>query len=482
MKKATTEALPGSLGRLLLLLALMAPVLLSRCSSPPSQSVTIPANYLFDSQSEGYVLASNLIFFSEDSAELYISYPRAYGIEELVPGRYVSLRRKDVLVQNSVVYVPYSLVVLAGDSATIYSEASIPLRERVENTAEQTESSAFAYWLMAILLLFILLALLYYMGIVLWLRAKTSNVQLGLVQLTIMRFQRVPVDEVVDVMIKSTEASVPIPHRKLVAHFLAGGNIRRVADALIAAKNADEEMDTKLQLGLDFDTVANIDLAGVDVLQAVLDSINYQVLETSGITAYAEDGVQLTMKAKVTIRPRIRKIVGGAGPETILARVDEGIVTAIGSTASHYQVLRSPYEVAEKVVQNQEITENTAFELISVDISDIRVGKDIHAELEIERAQAAKQKAEARKLEALAREQEMKAKEQEAKVKFVDAQVEVQKAMAAAFLDGNLTVRQYQELQNLEADTRMRDFLGRSFEPKPPPQGPPDEHNKHNKE
>ena len=260
-------------------------------------------------------------------------------------------------------------------------------------------------------------------------------------------------------MIKAREAGIILTTAQMESHFLAGGDVKNVVDALISATNADEELDEKLKLNLTFKIAANIDLAKFDVLRAVEEATHIRVLETPPIRGFAKDGVEVTMKCRVTIRPKIREIVSGAGSETVIARVNEAVVTEIGTLDSHYQLLESAYLVADNVEKRTDLMEGTAYSLLGIDLTDIEVGKDIHAELAIERAHADKAKAEAKKAQAISREQEEIANAQEAKVKLISAETEVQKAMAAAFLDGKLSVHEYHEIQNTEADTEMRENL-----------------------
>lgn len=316
--------------------------------------------------------------------------------------------------------------------------------------------------LIIFVLLGILSAIIYYLGFVFWLRAALSGVRMGIHHLFVMRIKRVPNKLIIRSLIKAAEAGIKLPPKKLIAHHLAGGDVEKVIEAIITARNADMEIDHIDNLRLDFEVAANIDLAHYDVMRAVHDAIHYRVLETEPIRAYAKDGVELTMKCKVTIRPKIRRIVGGVSSATVLARVNEGIVSVIGRTESHYKVLEDPYKIADAVEKSKELFEDTAYIVRSVDISDIEVGKDIHAELAKERAEAAKHEAEAKKVEAISREQQMKAFAQEARVKLIEAETEVQKAMAAAFLDGKLSIHDYHDMQNKEADTKMRETFGKS--------------------
>jgi len=275
----------------------------------------------------------------------------------------------------------------------------------------------------------------------------------------------IDVNKIVDAKIKAINGKLNITIKQLLDHCLAGGNVERVVSALVEAKNADAEMGDRARLNLNFQTAANIDLAGIDIGKAVSETIHYQVIETPEVIGVPRDGVQLRMKCKVTLRPIISKIVGEAGYETVIARVSEGIESQLGQTQNHYDVLASPFKIAEQVEQNKGITQGTAYELISIDISSVKVGKDLHAELAIERAHADKARSEAERYKAITQEQEMKAKSQEARARVIEAEVEVQKAMAAAFLDGKLSIHDYHNMQNKEADTKLREAMAHSQHP-----------------
>ncbi len=234
------------------------------------------------------------------------------------------------------------------------------------------------------------------------------------------------------------EGQIPVTREKLVADYLEGAPILQIVKAVVAAQNADKELEEHAKLNLDYDSARSISLAGIDILQAVHDSINFKVLETKEIVGYAGDGVEVRMKARVTVRPRIRKIIKGAGEETVLARVNEALVTEIGRVESHLDITVNPYEVADVVEKKQFLFEDTAFEVKSIDISDIAIGKSIHAELNMEIAKA---------------EAEM------AKAKSLAAEEEVQKAMAEAFRKGNFSIEDYKRMKNIESDTKMRENL-----------------------
>lgn len=290
----------------------------------------------------------------------------------------------------------------------------------------------------------------------LWLSAQLSGVKVSLLQLIIMPWRRVNAASIVENMVMAHKAGIPLTRDQLEAHYLAGGNLKRVVTALISADKAN--------IPLDFKSCTAIDLAGRDVLEAVQMSVNPKVIESPPVTAVAKDGIQLIAKARVTVRANIQKLVGGAGEETILARVGEGIVTTIGSAENHKAVLENP-DTISKVVLQKGLDSGTAFEILSIDIADIDIGKNIGAELQIDQANAdkniAQARAEERRAMAVAVEQEMKAKAQEARAKVIEAEAEIPKAMAEAFRSGRLGIMDYYKLENIQADTGMRDALGK---------------------
>ena len=281
----------------------------------------------------------------------------------------------------------------------------------------------------------------------LWISALAANVKVGIFDLVGMKLRRVKPRLIVMPHIKSTKAGILLQINQLEAHYLAGGNVDRVVDALIAAERADIE--------LTFEKAAAIDLAGRDVLEAVKMSVNPKVIETPNVSAVAKDGIELLVKARVTVRTNLERLVGGAGEATILARVGEGIVTTVGSSVSHKGVLENPDEIS-KVVLGKGLDSGTAFEILSIDIADIDVGRNIGAELQTVQAEAdkniAQAKAEERRAMAVAKEQEMRAY-------VVEAEAEVPKALAAALREGRLGVMDYYDMQNLKADTQMRSSL-----------------------
>jgi uncharacterized protein YqfA (UPF0365 family) len=290
----------------------------------------------------------------------------------------------------------------------------------------------------------------------LYISAVAANVPVGIFTLIGMRLRRVPPARIVNPQIKAVKAGLEIGVNKLEAHYLAGGNVDRVVNALIAAQRAG--------IPLEFERAAAIDLAGRDVLQAVQMSVNPRVIETPVVAAVAKDGIELKAKARVTVRANIDRLVGGAGEETIIARVGEGIVTTIGSSATHKDVLENPDMISRTVLQKG-LDAGTAFEILSIDIADVDVGKNIGAQLQTDQAEADKRiaqaKAEERRAMAVAKEQEMKASVQEMRAKVVEAEAEVPKALAQALREGNMGVMDYLNMQNVLADTTMRESIAR---------------------
>ncbi|GEM90482.1 flotillin-like protein FloA [Oceanithermus desulfurans] len=291
----------------------------------------------------------------------------------------------------------------------------------------------------------------------LWIQAWASGVRVPLTTLIGMRLRRIPPARIIYPLINATKAGIPVELNKLESHYLAGGNVDRVVNALIAAQKAG--------INLTFDRAAAIDLAGRDVLEAVQVSVNPKVIQTPMVAAVAKDGIQLLATARITVRANIDRLVGGAGEETIIARVGEGIVTTIGSAASHKDVLENP-DLISKTVLEKGLDSGTAFEILSVDIADVDVGKNIGAQLQIDQAEADKKiaqaKAEERRAMAVAAEQEMRAKVEEMRAKLVEAQAAVPMALAEALKKGNLGVMDYYNLKNIEADTDMRESLSKA--------------------
>jgi uncharacterized protein YqfA (UPF0365 family) len=297
----------------------------------------------------------------------------------------------------------------------------------------------------------------YFLPFGLWISAQFAGVRVNLFQLAFMRIRKVPPGVIVKALVTATKAGLQVKRDDLEAHYLAGGRIVQVINALISADKAN--------IDLDFRTATAIDLAGRDVFEAVQLSVNPKVIHTPPIAAVAKDGIQLIAKARVTVRANIRRLVGGAGEETIIARIGEGVVSSIGSSLNHKQVLENP-DMISKTVLAKGLDAGTAFEILSIDIADVDVGKNIGAQLQMDQAQAdkniAQAKAEERRAMAIALEQEMKAKAQEARAKVIEAEAEIPKAIAAAFMNGQLGVMDYYKMQNVQADTTMRDSISKS--------------------
>lgn len=302
----------------------------------------------------------------------------------------------------------------------------------------------------------LLLIFFYYVPFLLWVSAKVSGVNVSLLQLFLMRIRNVPPPILVRALIEGHKAGLEIKLDALEAHYLAGGHVERVVHALVSASKAN--------IDLSFQMATAIDLAGRDVFEAVQMSVNPKVIDTPPVAAVAKDGIQLIAKARVTVRASIKQLVGGAGEETILARVGEGIVSSIGSNELHKAVLENP-DTISKLVLKKGLDAGTAFEILSIDIADIDIGKNIGAQLQMDQAQAdkniAQAKAEERRAMAVALEQEMIAKAQEARAKVIEAEAEVPKAMAQAFISGNLGIMDYYKMKNIEADTSMRENIAK---------------------
>ena len=301
------------------------------------------------------------------------------------------------------------------------------------------------------LVLAFLVAFFWFIPVGLWISAQAAGVKVPLTSLIAMRLRRVAPARIILPLIKANKAGIDVEQNQLEAHFLAGGNVDRVVDALIAADKA--------QIGLPFDRAAAIDLAGRDVLDAVKVSVNPRVIQTPSVAAVAKDGIQLISTARVTVRANLERLVGGAGEETIIARVGEGIVSSIGSSASHKTVLENP-DVISKTVLAKGLDSGTAFEILSIDIADVDVGKNIGAILQTDQAEADKRvaqaKAEERRAMAVAAEQENRAKVEEMRALVVQSEAQVPLAIAEAFRSGNLGVMDYYNMQNLQSDTQMR--------------------------
>lgn len=306
---------------------------------------------------------------------------------------------------------------------------------------------------------FLLWIILYFIPIGLWFQALVSDVKISLLQLVLMRWRKVPPTVIVGAMIEGKKAGIELYRDMLEAHYMAGGHVAQVVHALVSASKAN--------IDLTFQIATAVDLAGRDVFEAVQMSVNPKVINTPPVTAVAKDGIQLIAKARVTVRANIKRLVGGAGEETILARVGEGIVSSIGSSASHKAVMENP-DFISKVVLNKGLDSGTAFEILSIDIADIDVGKNIGAGLQIDQASAdlkiAQAKAEERRAMAVAKEQEMRALAQEMKAKVIEAEANIPLAMSEAFRSGNLGIMDYYKMRNIEADTLMRESIAKPSE------------------
>lgn len=301
------------------------------------------------------------------------------------------------------------------------------------------------------------LVLFSFVPVGLWVSAWAAGVKVSITTLIGMRLRRVAPSRIVLPLVKAVKAGLDLTVNQLEAHYLAGGDVDRVVDALIAAQRAD--------IPLTFERAAAIDLAGRNVLEAVQMSVNPKVIETPIVAAVAKNGIELKAKARVTVRANIDRLVGGAGEATIIARVGEGIVTTIGSSVGHEQVLENPDSIS-KTVLSKGLDAGTAFEILSIDIADIDVGKNIGAELQTDQAEADKRiaqaKAEERRAMAIAKEQEMKAMVQEMRARVVEAEAEVPRAMALALREGKLGVMEYLNIKNIGADTQMRQSIART--------------------
>ena len=314
------------------------------------------------------------------------------------------------------------------------------------------------------LVAFLALALIYFFArffpVGLWISAMASGVRVRISILIGMRFRRIAPGDVVRPLIKATKAGLNIDINEMEAHMLAGGHLNRVVDALIAAQAAN--------IDLSFENCRAIDLAGRDVLEAVKTSVNPKVIETPIVAAVAKDGIELKAKARVTVRTNLDKLVGGAGEETIQARVGEGIVTTIGSSGTHKEVLENPDKISETVL-SKGLDSGTAYEILSSDIADVDVGRNVGAQLQMDQAEAdrriAQAKAEERRAMAVAKEQENIAAVQEMRARVVEAEAEVPRAMAEALRSGKLGVMDYYKMQNVQSDTHMRESIAGTGKP-----------------
>ncbi|MHC0035865.1 flotillin-like protein FloA [Pseudoneobacillus sp. C159] len=316
---------------------------------------------------------------------------------------------------------------------------------------------SFAFVIILVVLAIILISVLFtFVPVMLWVSALAAGVRVSIFTLVGMRLRRVTPSRVINPLIKAHKAGLAVATNHLESHYLAGGNVDRVVNALIAAHRANIE--------LSFERCAAIDLAGRDVLEAVQMSVNPKVIETPFIAGVAMNGIEVKAKARITVRANIERLVGGAGEETIVARVGEGIISTIGSSEDHKKVLENPDMISQTVLAKG-LDAGTAFEILSIDIADVDIGKNIGAELQTEQAEADKKiaqaKAEERRAMAVAQEQEMKARVEEMRAKVVEAEATVPLAMAEALKSGNIGVMDYMNIQNISADTDMRGSIGK---------------------
>lgn len=323
-----------------------------------------------------------------------------------------------------------------------------------------SDGSIIGVVILAFVVLFVLSLFLRFVPVGLWITAYFSGVKVGIGTLIGMRLRRVNPSKIIQPMIKATKAGLVLSTNELEAHYLAGGNVNRVIDALIASQRAD--------IDLVFEKAAAIDLAGRDVFEAVQVSVNPKVIETPKIAAVAKNGIEIIVKAKVTVRANIERLVGGAGEDTIIARVGEGIVTTVGSSEKHAAVLENPDSIS-KTVLSKGLDSGTAFEILSIDIADVDVGRNIGAQLQTDQAEAdkniAQAKAEERRSMAIAEEQEMRAQVQRMQAKVVESEAQVPLAMAEALRAGKLGVMDYYKMQNIDADTQMRSSISDQANP-----------------
>ena len=321
-------------------------------------------------------------------------------------------------------------------------------------------SGLIAFVIIAVILIVLLMIIFSFVPVGLWISAIAAGVKVGIGTLVGMRLRRVSPRRVINPLIKAHKAGLALTTNQLESHYLAGGNVDRVVDAIIAAQRAE--------INLVFERGAAIDLAGRDVLEAVQMSVNPKVIETPFISGVAMNGIEVKAKARITVRANIDRLVGGAGEDTIIARVGEGIVSTIGSSQHHTKVLENPDSISQTVL-SKGLDSGTAFEILSIDIADVDIGKNIGADLQTEQALAdkniAQAKAEERRAMAVATEQEMKARVQEMRSKVVESEAEVPLAMAEALKSGNLGVKDYYNLKNIEADTGMREAINKSTKP-----------------
>lgn len=317
-------------------------------------------------------------------------------------------------------------------------------------------------WILLGIIVIVTIVILVLVPVKVWFRALVSGAHISMMRLVGMKLRKINVNMIVEAYVAAKKAGLTIDINELETHFMAGGDVIKVVNALISAHSA--------KIGLSIDTAKAIDLAGRDVLNAVKVSVNPKVIETPVISAIAKDGIELHVKARVTVKANIGRLVGGAGEETIIARVGEGIVTTVGSAEDHAEVLQNP-DLISKTVLAKGLDIGTAYEILSLDIADIDVGRNIGAQLQMDQAEADKRianaKAEERRSMAVAHEQEMRAKTQEMNAIKIAAEAEVPKAMAAAFKEGKLGIMDYYRMQNMVADTDMRNSLAGDDKKKP---------------
>ena len=332
-----------------------------------------------------------------------------------------------------------------------------------------TSEAAILWIVFAVIIVLVLITVfLRFVPLGLWITSLAAGVHVSISSLIGMRLRRIQPKRLVEPLIKARKAGLDMTLPKLETHFLAGGNVDRVINALIAAQRSNIEMP--------FEKASAIDLAGRDVLQAVQMSVTPKVIETPVVAAIAKDGIELRAKARVTVRTNIERLVGGAGEETIIARVGEGIVTTVGSSETHKQVLENP-DLISQTVLNKGLDAGTAYEILSIDIADVDVGRNIGAQLQMDQAEAdrhiAQARAEERRAMAVAHEQEMKAAVQEMRARVVEAEAEVPRALAAALREGKLGVMEYYQMKNVMADTEMREGIAKAATPANTPVEPP---------
>ena len=348
----------------------------------------------------------------------------------------------------------------------MFSSLMTSLVSSVYETSAQASS---LLWIVLALMVaaIIIIVFLRFVPLGLWITSLAAGVHVSISSLIGMRLRRIQPKRLVEPLIKARKAGLEMTLSQLETHFLAGGNVDRVINALIAAQRSNIEMP--------FEKASAIDLAGRDVLQAVQMSVTPKVIETPVVAAIAKDGIELRAKARVTVRTNIERLVGGAGEETIIARVGEGIVTTVGSSETHKQVLENP-DLISQTVLNKGLDAGTAYEILSIDIADVDVGRNVGAQLQMDQAEAdrhiAQARAEERRAMAVAHEQEMKASVQEMRARVVEAEAEVPKAIAAALREGKLGVMEYYQMKNVMADTEMREGIAKAATPTSSPAEP----------